>query len=374
MQRITEKENKKDEQEKPFLHFCSSTSGSIWEITSQLSTVFSKFFNLTCEFLNEIPEQKETLLLHFIDPNIVKNKEFNNFKKKILIQPIDGTIIKKDVVELMNEFDLIICPAQASSNLIQLNGVTAKTKIIPNYYFSTLFNKNEKKQKIAKYIPKDKFIFYHESTLHPRKGIEILYEGFVKAFSDTPYVNDVVLIVKDNIYNAGTFYKIEKFKRDIIELQSKYKKPANIIKFSSFLDEEELKEFWHHMNCYVTMAKIEGFGIPMLRANLLEIPILCLQNENSGYNDFLMNGLDSQMIPTKQKIAKDEFMWLYDKEKTRWAVPNIDDVISGFRFCFKHHENMKQDFMYIKNVHEEKKKKYLFDNVIKEYVNTINKL
>jgi len=359
----------KKEKNKTPLHFCSSLSGSIWEISSHLAVEFQKHFNLTCEFLNESPEKKEVLLLHFLDPSIVRHEEFKKFKKKILIQPIDGTIIKKDVVDLFNEFDLIISPANASRNILQENGVTTKIKIIPNYYDSSLFD-SIKKQKIEKYIPKDKFIFYHESTLHPRKGIEFLYEGFVKAFSDTKHVNDVVLIVKDNLYNIGNFKKIERLKRETIKLQKKYTNPANILKFSSYLNEEELKVLWEYTHCYATMAKIEGFGIPMLRFNLLEKPILCLNNKNSGYNDYLKNGMDCHMIPTKQIIAEDEFMWLYEKE-TEWAVPNIDDVVSGFRYCFNHHDDMLNDFQFIKRNHEMKEKKYLFQNVIKNYVNVI---
>lgn len=360
----------KEKTNKIHVHFLSSLSGSIWEISSQLTPQFKKHFNLTCEFSNEIPQKKEVLLLHFLDPAIIEHREFECFKKKILIQPIDGTILTERAIRLLNKFDLIICPAHASKNILKQNKVIIPIKVIPNYYLSSLFEEAKDDQKINKYIPNDKFIFYHESTLHPRKGIEFLYEGFVKAFSDTKYVDDVVLMIKDNQYNIGNFKKIEKIKRNTIKLQNEYVKPANIIKFSSYLDEEELKVLWANADCYATMAKIEGFGIPMLRFNMLRKPILCLDNFNSGYNDYLKNGLDCEMIPTKQKIAKDEFMWLYEKE-TEWAEPNIDDVVDGFRYCFEHYYEMRKDLFFMQKKYELKKKEYQFETIVDSYVRNI---
>lgn len=352
------------------LHFCSSIAGSIGEISCQLVESFRNEFNLTCEFFEETPIRKDILLLHFIDKRIINHPEFNSFKKKILIQPIDGTSIKQEAVDLFNKFDLIICPANASKSILKENNVIVPIKVVPNYYQSSLLIKNNNKEKIEKYIPKDKFIFYHESTLHPRKGIEILYESFVKAFSNKKYVDDVVLIVKDQLYNVDTFERIESLKRKTIRLQRKYKNPANIIKFSSFLNNSELKKLWYKTDCYVTMAKIEGFGIPMLRSNILRKPILCLNNNNSGYMDYLKDSVDCKMIQTRQQYAEDEFMWLYD-DKTAWAVPRIDDAVDMFRYMFEHHQDIKCNIL-SSDENNKKRSKYLFENVCNQYIDTIN--
>jgi len=366
------------------LHFVSSTVGSIYEITNDLIDIFKIHFELTKEWEGEIPldENRDILLLHFYDKEVVNNNHFNSFKKKVLIQPIDGTSIKPEVVDDFNKFDLIICPAQASKDIMIMNGVTTQIIIIPNYYKTDIFEK-QIYTGISKYIPTNKIIFYHESTLHPRKGIELLYEAYVKAFSDTEHVDKVVLIVKDQPYNNQTFSKIENLKRQTIKLQRKYKKPAQIIKISSHLNFDELKDLWAATSIYVSLAKIEGFGIPMLRMFLMDKPIICLDNFNSGYMDYLNND-NAYLIPTIQHIAKDEFMYLYN-ENTSWAIPNINAVINIFKDCLndflsKNNKSMTKPYLtnrfsdkYIdnlKNIYS----KYSFQSVSKKYVDTIKKI
>ena len=80
------------------LHFITITEGSIGEISKDLIPYFEKEFILTCEHKEEIPIEKDILLCHFYAPHITENEIFYQFKKKILIQPIDGTSITQEVV------------------------------------------------------------------------------------------------------------------------------------------------------------------------------------------------------------------------------------------------------------------------------------
>jgi len=370
--------------EKINLHFVSSVSGSIYEISNDLVEPLSGAFNLTRDWTGEIPEKdkRDILLVHFYDEKIIESEHFNSFKKKVLIQPIDGTILKKEVVEGLNKFDLIICPAEASKNIMTYNGVSVPIQVIPNYYKSSMFEK-EICTDINKHIPKNKVIFYHESTFHPRKGIELLYEGFIKAFSDTQFADQVVLVVKDQPYCKLTFKRIEELKRQTIKLQKQYEKPAKIIKFSTFLNENELKDLWSAADIYISLAKIEGFGIPMLRMFLMDKPIICLSNQNSGYNDFLSDN-NSYMIPTIQHVAKDEFMHIYDP-KTSWAIPNINSVILTLRQCLSdymvgNHKSIRktihEDAFSIGKIDDSEKyyKHFSFDNVSNLYIHTLKQL
>lgn len=316
------------------LYFNSSESGSIFEISKDLSDVLKEHFDLTADWQGDEPEEsdREILLSHFVRPEVVFNPIFNTFKFKVLIQPIDGTVLVSEAIFCINQYDLIIVPAQASKRILETNGITKPIVIIPNYYKSDLYEK-EIYSDVLKEIPQDKIVFYHESTFHPRKGIELLYEGFIKAFSgDKDIANQVCLVVKDLPYNFHSLQRIERFKKQAIKLQKKYKYPATIYKYSCFLEPEELKQLWNRANIYVSLAKIEGFGIPMLRMHLMNKPIICLDNHNSGYMDYL-NHNNSYLIPTIQHTAKDEFMWLYN-EKTEWAIPNISEVVRMFRYCY----------------------------------------
>lgn len=346
------------------LHIISPKEGSIGEITKDLISPLRDEFNVTIEGEEE-PEECDILLVHFINPAISESESFAKFKKKVLIQPIDGTDIRKMFVEEMNKYDLILTPGKGGKNLLESNGVKVPVKVIPNYYKPDIYELPLVCD--IKQIPKDKFVFYHESTFHPRKGVELLYEGFIRAFSDTEYYDKVLLVCKDMPFNKLTFERIEDLKRQTIELQKQYNNPARIIKISQHVDWIVLQKLWKRADSYVSLAKIEGFGIPVLRFAVLGKPIIVLRNKNSGYMDFLSNK-NSYMVPTKQKTAHNEHMNMYTKE-TKWAIPEIDDVIKVFRTCY-------QDFLSgsLKRPDENKLQRMEYPNVMKKYINLLKKV
>jgi hypothetical protein len=350
---------------KPSLHIFSSWTGSIGEITKDLLPYFQSNFNVTVEGESE-PQNYEGLLCHFINRSVVNDPVFKKFKKKILIQPIDGTSLTEEILDMLNQFDLIITPGEAGKQIMINEGVIVPIIVIRNFYkdniFPTFMNTSISE------LPSDKIIFYHESTCHPRKGIEYLYEGFVRAFSDTEYVDKVLLVVKDNPYSNLTFNKIEQLKRETIFLQKQYKNPAQIIKISQHLNELTLKKLWQRSNIYVSFAKIEGFGIPLLRMAALQKPILTLNSPVSGYIDWLNEG-NSYLIPTKLVTAEDEFMFLYNKHNTKWAIPvNINEVVKGFQTSLKDYLSNSS-----KLVNFEDLKEMYIDNVAEKYISVIKK-
>ncbi len=353
------------------LHLISPMSGSIGEITKDLFKVLDKEFIITQEVKAETPIEKDILLCHFIDQEVVKSPEFNNFKKKILIQPIDGTKIKQDYINSFNRFDLIIVPAYASKNILRDNGVKTDIKVIPNFFKPDLFEKPIYSN-IEKELPTDKIIFYHESTFHPRKGIDLLYEGYIRAFSGKKYAKEVLLVLKDNPFNKRTFDHISKLKKEAISLQKKYrsKERADILKFSSQLEINDLKTLWNRCNAYVSFAKIEGFGLPMLRHLLLKKPILCLTNYNSGYHDYLSES-DTYFVDSIQTTATGEFMDMYSKETT-WATSTIDEVVESFRKAYVG-ISTRFERKRIKNLNWYNER-FGFEHISKQYIKTIQEI
>lgn len=360
---------------KKHLHFISTEGGSIWEITCDLLPFFENEFIVTKEWNCEKPYKNEILFCHFLKAEMFLTPDlFDSFETKILIQPIDGTHLKKEIINMFNCFDVIFTPGEAGKQIMEKNGVKVPIVVIPNYYKKDLFEKKIYSD-IEKYIPKNKIIFYHESSFHPRKGIEILYEGFVRAFADKDMVDEVVLIVKDLPYTSLTFKRNEELKLEVIKLQKSFLKPPKILKFSSFLNENELKTLWNLASVYVSFAKIEGFGIPMLRMFLMNKPIIALNNENSGYVDYL-NTSNSYLIDCLNTKAYEEFMWLYENE-TEWSIPNISDVIEVFTNCYNDIKNncvkrMKSDYNCVDwNDYFEK---YSLTTVCNSYINYIKEI
>lgn len=301
---------------KRHLHFISQPHGSIGEISTDLTPFLKEAFIYTEEGSNE-PEQNDILLCHFLIPAILDQYEFRSFKKKVLIQPIDGTHLYPKFIDMINKFDLIITPGKAGKRIMIENGVTKPIEVIKNFFKEDIFNVENTE---ISQLPSDRFIFYHESTFHNRKGIDLLYESFITTFSDKPYTNDIILLLKDSPFNSTTFKTIEALKEKTIKLQKQYKNPAKIIKISQSLPFETMKKIWMNIDCYISLSKIEGFGIPLLRMAALHKPLIILDSNLSGSADWLTKDT-AYMIPTKNVLAKDEPMYLYDPKYTQWSVP-----------------------------------------------------
>lgn len=350
---------------KRWIHIISPTRGSIGEITNDLMEGLRDDFYLSREGESD-PQENDILLSHFINPTMFDypNKEtFDRFDNKVLIQPIDGTEIQPEFVKYFNQFDLIITPGGSGRQILRRNGVSTQIKVVSNYWKDNILD-----LPVDNPLPKqyqNRVVFYHESTFHPRKGIELLYEGYVRAFSDLDVVDDVVLVLKDMPYNKLTFDRIEQLKRDIIKLQKQYDRPAKIVKISQHLQWETLKKLWNATDAYVSLAKIEGFGIPLLRFAVLQKPIITLENDNAGYMDYL-NYDNCYMIETQQRYAQDEHMNLYTPD-TQWAIPkDLDDVKQQFVQCYADIKTKKT-----KTVSPKVVAPMNFDNVMKKYINLL---
>lgn len=346
------------------VHIVSSSIGSIGEITKDLTIALHSEFDVTVEGEEE-PREYDILLCHFISPEVTKNKIFKEFKHKILIQPIDGTAIQKEFIGYFNQYDLIVTPGEAGKKIMIANGVIVPILVIPNYYKAENLGTNKLRK--IKHIPWDKFVFYHESTFHARKGIELLYEGYIRAFSGTPYADKVLLVLKDMPFNKLTFERIEKLKADTIKLQKEYKTPASIVKISQTLDWNKMQDLWNRADAYVSFAKIEGFGIPMLRFAALGKSIVTLDSKLSGYMDFL-NSRNSYLVPTQQIKAVGEHMAMYT-EDTQWSVAKIEDISKAMLNCYIDSLNVTQKHVWPADI------KYMeHKNVMKSYVELLKSL
>lgn len=342
------------------LHIVSQSDASIGEISNDLIEAFKPYFTVTVEG-KQAPATMDILLCHYLNPLIVNTDTFSLFKKKYLILPIDGTVLTKVAIDLINKFDGVITPATAGYKILKGSGVKIPIIIIPNYYKEDIFNATTSSN--IHDMVKDKVVLYHESTGLSRKGLKEMYDAYIKTFSDTNLVDKVVLLVKDAEHKYPDHFEKESWKLEAIKLQKRFKKPAQIIKISETLDKDDLRSLWHRADIYVTFAKIEGFGIPMLRMAVLDKPIVCLDNKFSGYHDFLTYK-NAYFIKCSQVESPNT--WLYSKD-SKWGNPMLDSSCDRLKLSVYNH------LKGIKHFGLEEKERFQFDTVLKQYLEVLYK-
>ncbi len=290
-------------------------------INSDIIDSLSKIYSVETCFWTKASLQNYDLLIQHYSANPKKYKFKSN--KKILIQPVDGTLIDPKHVEDIDQYDLIITPATSNKKILEDSGIKSdKIKIIPNYWSDEiLINNNFYDQKFKS----DKYTFYTETTGIRRKNVKNLIKYFVETFQNN---DDVRLVVKLSGIRQSVF-------SDIRSILSEYEKIPEIHFINEFLDINDLYSIMNGINCYICLSYMEGFCMPLLNAAVLKKDIITFNSSISGYTDFLDH--ENAILLTVNKITidqKGESILIYSKE-SEWEEPDYNDYKVALIDCYK---------------------------------------
>jgi len=167
---------------------------------------------------------------------------------------------------------------------------------------------------------KTTFNFLCVAQFAPRKNLENMLTWFVQEFHDE---DDVGLFLKTHMQNNSVmdFYACKRMCQKILARWKDRKCKVNIIHGN--LNDEDMSCLYdkNQIDCYVTAAHGEGFGIPLLNAASNEIPIVA--TNWSGYLDFLRAPYEKK---TKKVELKSHFIKVkYDirKVEQRHLMPGL---------------------------------------------------
>lgn len=276
-----------------------------------------------------------------------------NAVKKILIQPVDGTVIEKAPTFFIKKYDMIITPAENSKKILIESGVDeSKIKIIPNYYNESLLEDNGFFNEL---FEEKKYTFYTESSGIIRKNVFNIVKHFATTFSSK---DNVRLIIK---LSKATEKRVQEIKDSYIDIEDL----PEIHIINRMLLEEHLNSIMHGIDCYVCLSFMEGFCIPLLNAAVLKKDIITINSEISGYTDFL-NPNNAVLIGFNNiKIdGNQESTLIYSKESI-WEEAKYDEYKEALLKCYKGEYQFEktQDFS-----------KFSKEYVMSQYKSVINSL
>lgn len=313
---------------------------SLNKITNGLKNYLSSFFDIRTK---ESPKWWKTdiYLQHYVVP--IKN--YMESKRKILIQPLDGTVLSETYISCMKQYDEIITPSHNNKIYLLKNGINKVIHVVPNFYDE--FNDNGFFNKI---ISDNKYTFYNESTGIRRKNVfnTVLY--FLEEFTE---LDNVRLIIKINNDKS----------KEIIDLVNTYPKHAEVIILNEYLEDEDLYSIMLNIDCYLCLSYMEGFCLPLLNAAVLKKDIITLNTNISGYSDFINS--DNAFLLDVKEIPIDtapESLLMYDVSSI-WEEPNYSQYKETLRKFYKGEIVLSKTSNLLK---------YSKENVMKEYINILN--
>ena len=243
-----------------------------------------------------------------------------NSKYNIGYTMFEANSIPKIWVECCNRMNEIWVPSIQNKITFHLCGVTVPIYVFPYGIDNELF--------YPKKVKKKNFIFLSIGTYIDRKGWNILFSSFTKAFQNN---SDIQLLVKFDGTNVG----VEK------ELKEILKNPF-IKMINSKIDDVDMIKLYHISNCFVLPTLGESFCLPALEAIACGIPVII--SEQGGFRSFL-NEDNAWFIRNKGRVpASDRLCNINPVYRNVWFdEPDEEHLVELMRQAVKEEKTVKVD-------------------------------
>lgn len=145
----------------------------------------------------------------------------------------------------------------------------------------------------------------------PRKGTELAWSAFYKAFENTP---DVRLVIKGRPASAEWLHTFNFTDRRITFWKA---------------DVDTMADVFAQADCFVFPSYGEGWGMPPREAAMMGLPVIATRW--SG----LEVGIDNWAIPINTYQMGQA---LLEHPNGEWAVADVDELVSHMRWCYENQD------------------------------------
>jgi len=227
--------------------------------------------------------------------------------------------------------DLVFPASHYCADVMRASGVSSdKIRIFPYGVDTGIFKRDQKNL----YIPKDKFNFLYCAIPHARKGIDVLFETFLRTFNGR---DDVRLILK-----TGKKYDKKRkpvFVIDVMDTLAEARAKVGVGKLPEIMiidgdfDSAQLATIYNSAHAYVAPSRSEGFGMTVLEAMACGVPVIA--TNYSAHTDFL-NARNAYLIDVSEASAPASMQyWQYQKGAVI-GEPNLEQLASHMLEVYNH--------------------------------------
>lgn len=212
------------------------------------------------------------------------------------------------VQEINAHAELCLVPCVWCEEIFRESGVTTPIKVVrwgidtQDYY------------PLPRSHRPDEYTFLWSGTPDFRKGWDVAYRAFCKAFGKR---TDVRLVLH-----------FRKMPRGVVGFGDQ-----NVDAIEGLYDRPELRTLLQSADCFVFPSRGEGWGLPPREAAATGLPVI-----TTNYGG-LAEEIDQWAIPLNVKgMSVADFGWWRKGEIGEWAEPDIDHLVELMRWCVDNRE------------------------------------
>ena len=297
--------------------------------------------------------QPDVRHVHLTPENI---PEFNKRDVPLVAYPAwETTKLPYEWIDCLNGADAIISPSEFQKKVSVECGVTTPIYVLGYFVDTDIFTP----RKIDKGY--DAFSFYSIFHWNERKNPFGLLKAYWIAMEG---IGDVELILKTYISDpcdiSDVKAKIISFKE---ELGLKYYPKIKIV-FGD-LSDEDIVGLHNTYDCYLSLSRSEGFGMPIVEAMSCGKPVIA--TNFYGSCDYLTYDNSYPVGYDMVKVNIGNGFWY--REDQMWAEPNIEDAIRCIRSAYNNRYESKQKGLMGRQTVVDK---YSSDVFVRKYISVLD--
>jgi glycosyltransferase involved in cell wall biosynthesis len=256
--------------------------------------------------------------------------------------------------------DMIMTPSQWNKDVFKKGGVKVPIKVVPLGVDFKSYRPNVSKLNITcREYPngrsskiKTSFNFITLFGWSYRKGIDVLLKSYCNAFTGD---DDVGLIICSR-YLGGTDAKSKGVvERDILKFMKMYPNPPRVYHYGESTPVDQMPNLLKNGDCFVWTSRGEGFGLPVVEAGALGMPVI--STYNSAMTEFLTED-NSYLVHTDRFVVADGNLTCISPHYVGQLFPKL-----GKPCIDKFTEYMREVYQ---NYSESERKAKIFRSQIKE--------